>query len=245
MTAADLALSLASGRFAVAQPAESVVGFAVESPTDLGPPGSSVALPGQADLSSANDSGRYARSVARVGLQVADAVAYAHQQGVLHRDIKPANLLLDAHGTVWVTDFGLAKIASDSALTRTGDVVGTIRYMAPERFEGRYDARADIYALGLTLYEFLARRPPFEAEDLAPLIRQVTQDVLRRLCAKSIREGPAISRRSSTRRSPRTPRTVMRQPPSLRDELERFLDDRPILREADLVHRTAGAMGSA
>ena len=55
---------------------------------------------------------------------------------ILHRDIKPSNLLLDAHGTVWVTDFGLAKIASDSDLTRTGDIVGTVRYMAPERFEG-------------------------------------------------------------------------------------------------------------
>jgi serine/threonine protein kinase len=96
---------------------------------------------------------------------VAEALDYAHQHGILHRDIKPSNLLLDAHGTVWVTDFGLAKVASDSDLTRTGDVVGTIRYMAPERFEGRCDVRADLYALGITLYELLACRPAFDAED--------------------------------------------------------------------------------
>ena len=88
------------------------------------------------------------RSVARLGLQVADALAYAHGQRVLHRDIKPANLLLDTSGTVWVTDFGLAKDEGDD-LTRTGDVVGTLRYMAPERLSGTSDARSDLYSLGL------------------------------------------------------------------------------------------------
>ena len=79
----------------------------------------------------------------------------------LHRDIKPSNLLLDARGTAWVTDFGLAKFEGGEDLTETGDIVGTIRYMAPERFEGRSDARCDIYALGATLYEMLALRPAF------------------------------------------------------------------------------------
>ena len=84
-----------------------------------------------------------AQSVARIGVQVADALAYAHRQGVLHRDVKPSNLLLDAQGTSWVTDFGLAKAASDGDdLTHTGDIVGTLRYMAPERFDGQCDTRS-------------------------------------------------------------------------------------------------------
>ena len=165
--------------------------------------------------------------MARVGLQVAEALDYAHQHGILHRDIKPSNLLLDAHGMVWVTDFGLAKIASDSDLTRTGDIVGTIRYMAPERFEGRCDVRADIYALGLTLYELLARRPAFDAEDRHALIRQVTQDQPRQL--RQI--DPTIPRDLETivhAALAKDPQHRYATAGLLRDELERFLGDRPI-----------------
>ncbi len=80
--------------------------------------------------------------------------------GGLHRDIKPSNLLLDVQGTVWVTDFGLAKAMADSDnLTNDGDILGTLRYMAPERFRGQSDIRSDLYALGLTLYELLTLRP--------------------------------------------------------------------------------------
>ena len=106
--------------------------------------------------------GRYGREVARIGAEAAEALAYAHRRGVQHRDIKPSNILLDARGTAWITDFGLAKIEGDDGLTETGDVVGTLRYIAPERFEGHSDARCDIYALGVTLYEMLALRPAFE-----------------------------------------------------------------------------------
>jgi serine/threonine protein kinase len=82
--------------------------------------------------------------VARIGEQVAEALEYAHAQGVLHRDIKPSNLLLDLHGTVWVADFGLAKAADQADLTHPGDVVGTWRYMAPEQFRGVADSRSDV-----------------------------------------------------------------------------------------------------
>ena len=110
------------------------------------------------------------QSVARIGVQVAEALAYAHTQGILHRDIKPSNLLLDTAGIVWVTDFGLAK-AEDRRADATGDILGTLRYMAPERFRGEGDARADVYALGLTLYELLTLRPAFDSTDRLELDR--------------------------------------------------------------------------
>ena len=114
--------------------------------------------------------------MANIGRQVADALDYAHKQGVLHRDVKPSNLLLDLRGTVWVTDFGLAKVAGPGAenLTHTGDILGTLRYMPAEAFEGKSDARSDVYSLGLTLYELLAKRPAFDEKDRNRLIKQVT-----------------------------------------------------------------------
>jgi serine/threonine protein kinase/WD40 repeat protein len=118
----------------------------------------------------------YWQGVARVGVQVADALAYAHAQGVLHRDIKPSNLLLDTRGTVWVTDFGLAKAAENDDLTDTGDLVGTLRYMAPERFRGQSDGRGDVYALGVTLYELLTLQPAFAAEDRLQLVRAIAHE---------------------------------------------------------------------
>jgi tetratricopeptide (TPR) repeat protein len=165
----------------------------------------------------------YHRSVARLGLQAAEALAYAHGQKVLHRDIKPANLLLDLHGTLWVSDFGLAKEDGDE-LTRTGDVVGTLRYMAPERFNGVSDPRSDIYSLGLTLYELLTLRPAFEESDRGRLIRQITQE-----------EPPAPHKLDG--RVPRDLETIVlkasaKEPDrryQMAEDLRRFLADRPIL----------------
>ena len=119
----------------------------------------------------------YFRTIARIGRQVAEALAYAHEQGILHRDIKPANLLLDAQGNVWVTDFGLAKaFDGEDGLTQTGDIVGTVRYMAPERFDGRSEPRSDVYSLGVTLYELLTLRPLFAESNRTKLIDRVMHD---------------------------------------------------------------------
>jgi serine/threonine protein kinase/WD40 repeat protein len=115
----------------------------------------------------------YYRNVARLGAQVAEVLAYAHAHGVLHRDIKPANLLLDLQGTIWVTDFGLAKAEGTNELTNPGDVVGTLRYMAPERFQGKADPRSDVYSLGVTLYEMLTLKPAFTARHRVQLINQI------------------------------------------------------------------------
>ena len=114
--------------------------------------------------------------MATIGVQVADALEYAHKQGVHHRDVKPSNLLLDTQATVWVTDFGLAKANDQQNLTHTGDILGTLRYMPPEAFEGKTDARSDVYSLGLTLYEMLAFRPAFDEKERNRLIKQVTNE---------------------------------------------------------------------
>src|SRR5262245_57562616 len=113
--------------------------------------------------------------VGRIGVQVAEALAYAHSQGILHRDVKPSNLLLDERGQVWVTDFGVTKLVEEANLTHSGDLVGTLKYMPPERFAGRSDARGDVYSLGVTLYELLAGKPAFPDTSPHHLIQLITQ----------------------------------------------------------------------
>jgi serine/threonine protein kinase/WD40 repeat protein len=177
--------------------------------------------------SSAHSDFRYYRSVARLGLPVAEALAHAHGQKVLHRDIKPSNLLLDLYGRVWVTDFGLAKEEGDD-LTRVGDVVGTLRYMVPERFNGRSDARGDIYSLGLTLYELLTLRPAFEETDRARLIRRISQqepDPPRKLDRRVPRDLETIVLKAIAKEPNRRYATA----DALAEDLRRFLADRPIL----------------
>ncbi|HEY2154852.1 MAG TPA: serine/threonine-protein kinase, partial [Isosphaeraceae bacterium] len=132
-------------------------------------------LLGGAQVATTALSGRkpvFFRSVAQIGRQAAQGLAHAHARGIVHRDVKPSNLLLDTAGVVWITDFGLAK-ADEDGLTATGDILGTLRYMAPERFRGQGDARADIYGLGMTLYELLTLRPAYDSSDRMKLIEQI------------------------------------------------------------------------
>lgn len=170
----------------------------------------------------------YWRNVARIGVQAARGLHYAHSQGTLHRDVKPANLLLDHEGTVWIADFGLARMAEQEDLTRTGDLVGTLRYMAPEQFAGNADERSDVYSLGLTLYELLTLRPAFDETDRARLIRQMTDaspPPPRQL-------NPAIPRDLETvvlKAIAREPRDRYSAAGELAADLERWLEDRPIL----------------
>jgi len=175
----SLALGLRSGRLPVEEMGRDGSTGALLAEPHLGPAPAPAAPPPLASSSSERSElsdqpeAQYLRSVARIGVQVADALEYAHRQGILHRDIKPSNLLLDADGEVWVTDFGLAKAQDSDELTRTGDIVGTLRYMAPERFNGWSDPRSDVYALGATLYEMLTLRPAYEESDRVKLIEHV------------------------------------------------------------------------
>lgn len=113
------------------------------------------------------------REAAAIIEQAARGLQYAHEQGVLHRDIKPANLIRDAKGHVYISDFGLAKAATDSALSATGELAGTLAFMPPERFQGKEDARSDIYSLGLTLYELATGKPAFTAANDSQLIERI------------------------------------------------------------------------
>jgi tRNA A-37 threonylcarbamoyl transferase component Bud32/tetratricopeptide (TPR) repeat protein len=113
--------------------------------------------------------------VARIGIQAAEALQYAHEQGILHRDVKPANLLVDEQQSVWITDFGLAKLTGQDDLTRSGDVIGTLRYLAPEALGGRTGPENDIYSLGLTLYELITLNSPFGDVSASELLRRVSE----------------------------------------------------------------------
>ncbi|MFG5409152.1 serine/threonine-protein kinase [Piscinibacter sakaiensis] len=115
--------------------------------------------------------------VLRIGARVADALAYAHRQGVVHRDIKPANVMLHLPtGAVKVMDFGIARV-TDASRTRTGMVLGTPSFMSPEHLAGqRVDGRTDLYSLGVMLYQLLTGRLPFQADSMAKLMYQIAHD---------------------------------------------------------------------
>ena len=198
VTAADMARSLLTGRFATAADLEATVPSRPPMGTPVRAPGR---IPQHASPAAGRLSDSFSLSSSSVmlpgtgsgprGQEAADLLAERGpdrrpgrrrpastptRQGILHRDIKPSNLLLDTAGTVWVTDFGLAKADDQQNLTHTGDILGTLRYMPPEAFDGQADARGDVYSLGLTLYELLALRPAFDEKDRNQLIKQVTTE---------------------------------------------------------------------
>jgi len=170
------------------------------------------------------------RYVAKIGLQVAEALRHAHEHGVLHRDIKPANLLIDNDGNVSVSDFGLAKLNNDeSDVTVDGNIIGTLRYLPPEAFGGQWDERADVYSLGATIYEALALRPAFDFAEHAALIERISSKV------------PAESLRKLNSQIPLDLETIVSKAMSpeagsryqsaglLADDLRRYINGQPIL----------------
>ena len=166
----------------------------------------------------------YFRNIARLIGDVANAVDYAHRQGILHRDLKPANLILDRDGTIWVADFGLARQADLEGVTQTGEIVGTLRYMAPEQLRGEADVRTDLYALGLTLYELLALKPAVAA----PMVlggqdRQPTPPL-----RTSRPEIPADLETITLKACMVEPERRYQSAREFEADLRRFLEDRPI-----------------
>ena len=178
---------------------------------------------------------------AEICRDIAEALEYAHQQGVIHRDIKPQNILIGTDGKPRITDFGLAKLANqDAELTGSGQIMGTAAYMPPEQATGKTNEAgptADVYALGATLYRCVTGRPPFQAASAMEILRQVVDDEpipprrlnrevdadIETLCLKCLEKDPARRFASAG---------------ELAAELARYLNHEPILsRPIDAVTR--------
>ncbi len=170
------------------------------------------------------------RAAAQLGMQAAAALDHAHQLGIVHRDIKPANLLVDDRSHMWITDFGLAQMQSDERLTLTGDVVGTLRYMSPEQALAKravIDHRADIYSLGVTLYELLTLRPAIDGENREEMLKKIAfeESVPPRRLNKAIGlELETIVLKAMAK----VPAERYATAQELADDLRCFLEDHPI-----------------
>ena len=174
---------------------------------------------------------QHPRQSAELMVKVARAVHYAHEKGVLHRDLKPGNILLDSHGEPLVSDFGLARCeATSSYLTRSLASFGTPGYIAPEQADGpaaQLTATADIYSLGAMLFELLTGRPPFVGDNAFAVMKQSSEQP-----APKVRTlAPHVDRDLATiaaRCLERAPADRYQSAASLADDLQNWLDDRPI-----------------
>src|SRR5262249_34893756 len=182
------------------------------------------------------------RTVAKLGLQAAQALEHAHRLGVVHRDIKPGNLLLDIRGNLWVTDFGLARCRSDGSITLSGDLVGTLRYMSPEQALAKHwllDHRTDIYSLGATLYELLTLEPVFRGKDREDILRRIAYEEPRRPKYRN-KTIPAELETIVLKAMEKEAWNRYASAQELADDLRRFLDDKPIrARRPTLAQRAA------
>jgi serine/threonine protein kinase len=173
---------------------------------------------------------KFYNTAARFVMQAAEALDHAHQYGIVHRDIKPANLLVDAHSRLWITDFGLAQFRAEANLTRTGDLLGTLRYMSPEQALGQrvlLDHRTDIYSLGATLYELVTLEPMFSEQDHQALLYQIIHDEPRapRALDKSV---PVDLETIILKAVSKNPADRYASAQDLAADLQRYLEDKPI-----------------
>src|SRR3990172_2399545 len=177
---------------------------------------------------------------------VADALDYAHQRGVIHRDIKPHNLLLGVDGRMQISDFGLARLAEQPGVTITGELIGSPLYMSPEQITGNpddVDHRADIYSLGATMYEWLTLRPPYPGETRERVIGMILSSEpapLRSLDAAIPLDLETICLKAIERNRERRYQTAA----EMRDDLRRFLASCPIVaRRTGLAARVVKFVG--
>ena len=174
---------------------------------------------------------QYVDAVCLLVHDVAEALAHAHAQGVVHRDIKPSNILVRRDGRALLFDFGLARGDDDESLTLTGDFAGTPHYVSPEQVAPRgrrVDARTDIYSLGVTLYELLTLRRPFEAGSL----EEATRNILDRDAVPVRRLNPAVPRDLATicaKAMEKDPERRYATAADLAADLARLLEDAPIV----------------
>ncbi len=199
----------------------------LENTEDLGNQTQEIVVPSTSSLSGIHDGQNRYRWVGKIGAQVADALGYSHQLGILHRDIKPANLMLDDKGQVWITDFGLVKISDEEQITKTGAVLGTPQYLAPESLKGIYDQQSETYCLGLSLYELATLKPAFAPGSHAEVFHRIIDES----AAPPAKVDASIPRDLATiieKAINKDPKLRYQNAFDLRNDLRAFVEDRPI-----------------
>jgi eukaryotic-like serine/threonine-protein kinase len=228
---------LAGGVFS--QPASATASRSINATAALTTVGAGQTPPGS---TSAGRGRKHFHWIADLGRQGALALDHAHRSGIVHRDIKPANLLLDALGHLWVTDFGLARFGGDTGLTKTGEVLGTLRYASPEQALAKRDVvdqRSDIYSLGATLYELLTLQPIFDGRNRDTLLRQIANDepVPPRRIDRTIPQELETILLKAVAKEPKDRYVTALE---YAEDLQRFLEDRPVLaRRPSLAQKAA------
>jgi eukaryotic-like serine/threonine-protein kinase len=210
---------------ATEKPTDELKGEPPDEPQSLLPPGK--LPPGKLPLVTWRIARNSWFEIARIGAQVADALDYAHVNGIVHGDIKPGNLLLDSAANAWVTDFGLSRNQDEPREQAGAGFAGTLRYLAPEQFSGHVDVRTDIYALGVTLFELVTRTPAFRTADSAALSDPLRRPELpkpRQVNPKIPRDLEAIVFKAAAK----DPATRYASAAQLRNDLLRFLAARPV-----------------